>query len=86
VDSSIRRSRLVDTLLNALEAERYMRGALLLTIIDELGQDAELVGAAQAARLLMIDIDALPEDALAERVDGIRQLIRSSPTSAHACA
>ena len=43
---------MIETLLNTLEAERYVRGPLLLTVADELDA-AGLEAAAQVAKLLL---------------------------------
>jgi len=50
---SIERASIVETLLNTLEAERYVRGPLLATIVDELSADAGLEIAAEAARAIL---------------------------------
>ena len=83
---SIQRDTLVETLLNSLEAERYMRAPLLMTIIDELAEDIELQVAAEAARAMLNDIASLSDDALVKRVDVLRHLVRTLAPVGRACA
>jgi hypothetical protein len=80
---SIHRETLVDTLLNSLAAERYMRGALLFTLIDELAGQAGLEVAVEAAEAMLADVATLSDDALAQRIDTLRHLVRtlSAPES-----
>jgi hypothetical protein len=80
---SIRRDTLVETLLNSLEAERYMRGALLRTIVDELTGDEGLEAAVAAASALLADLGTIGEAQFAARIDVLRHLVRtlSAPES-----
>lgn len=79
--SSIQRETILETLLNTLEAERYVRGPLLATIIDELSKDADLEMAADAARGILAALRSgqlateMPS-AFATRVAALRQLVR----------
>jgi hypothetical protein len=78
---SIQRETIVETLLNTLEAERYVRGALLATIIDELSKDEELAMAAEAARSILAalragQLESEPPSAFAIRVGALRQLVQ----------
>ena len=83
---SIPREVLVDTLLNSLEAERYVRGPLLLTLIDELGASDALRPAADVARdvLARVESKTLNEADFLRHVDAIRGLVhrRAAPTAA----
>lgn len=80
------RDTLVETLLNSLQAERYMRAPLLMTIIDELADDIELQVAADAARAMLNDIASLSDDALVKWVDVLRHLVRTLAPPSRACA
>jgi hypothetical protein len=78
---SIQRETIVETLLNTLEVERYVRGALLATIIDELSKDEELAMAAEAARSILAalragKLEGEPPSAFAIRVGALRQLVQ----------
>lgn len=77
---SIQREALVETLLNSLEAERYVRGPLLLTVVDELSASEGLEIAAEAARAILEafrggELGAESEFAL--RIRALRQLVRA---------
>jgi len=76
---SIERATIVETLLNTLEAERYVRGPLLATIVDELAADAGLEIAAGAARAILQGLRSggLPESEFRARVGALRDLVRS---------
>lgn len=75
---SVQRETLVETLLNTLEAERYVRGPLLRTIVDELTAGEGLEIAADAARALLEAYHAghLTEQELTFRVGALRQLVQ----------
>ena len=83
---SFHRDTLVDTLLNSLQAERYTRAPLLMTLIDELAGDAALAVAADAARAMLNDVATLSDDALEKRVEVIRHLVRTLASPSRACA
>ena len=55
---SIQRETIVEMLLNSLEAERYVRGPLLLNIVDELSGSEALAPAAEMARRLLSTMTA----------------------------
>ena len=82
----IHREAHVETLLNSLQAERYMRGALLMTIVDELDGDAALGVAAAAARAMLNDVDTLSSSDLEKRIDVLRHLVRAIRSADLACA
>lgn len=77
---SIQRDAIVETLLNTLEVERYVRGPLLNTIVDELAARQGLEPAAEAARALVdgLRAGALAESDFAARVAALRQLVQSA--------
>jgi len=74
---SIERASIVETLLNTLEAERYVRGPLLATIVDELSADAGLEIAAEAARAILQGLrsGSLAEADFGARVGALRDLV-----------
>jgi hypothetical protein len=76
---SCHRETLVETLLNTLEAERYVRGPLLETIIDELSVGAGLETATKAARGILEGLESgqLVESDFVSRVGALRQLVQS---------
>ena len=76
----------VETLLNSLQAERYMRAALLMTIVDELDGDAALGVAAEAARAMLNDVATLSASDLEKRIDVLRHLVRTIASPDLACA
>jgi len=82
---SLPRTSIVETLLNTLEAERYVRGPLLATIADELSAGGEgLEAAAGAARAILERWQAgqLAEPELAARIRALRPLVEARvPTS-----
>lgn len=57
---SIPRDAIVEMLFNNLEAERYVRGPLLLNIIDELSASESWRPAVEMARRLMRRLEAGP--------------------------
>lgn len=87
VIQSLQRTAIVETLLNTLEAERYVRGPLLATIADELSAGGEgLEAAAGAARAILERWEAgqLAEPELAARIRALRPLVearRATPRS-----
>lgn len=70
------REMLLDTLLNSLVAERYVRGALLQTIADELTSTAR-IAAARTARLMMDAMESgeMLETEFSHQVEALRQLV-----------
>jgi hypothetical protein len=80
---SIPHEVVVDTLLNSLAAERYVRGPLLLTLIDELGASDALRPAADVARDVLARVEAktLTEADFARHVDAIRGLVHGRTAS-----
>jgi hypothetical protein len=76
---SIERATIVETLLNTLEAERYVRGPLLATIVDELSADAALEIAAEAARAILEGLRSgcLAEKDFGARVRALRDLVQA---------
>ncbi len=77
--STMQRETTVETLLNTLEAERYVRGPLLLTIVDELSGREGLEGAADAARRILEGLESgeLGEADFVTRIAALRQLVRA---------
>ena len=69
---------MIETLLNTLEAERYFRGALLLTIADEL-KTAGLEPAADVAEALLEKVETrrISEHEFADEVRTLRIVVRS---------
>lgn len=83
---------MIETLLNTLEAERYFRGALLLTIADEL-KIAGLDPAAHVAQALLARVEArrISEGEFADEVRTLRIVVRTleatrTPTATVAAA
>lgn len=85
------RETLVETLLNTLRVERYVRGPLLMTIVDELCASEGLELAADAALEILQGLESgqLSElefqprvDALARLVKGPRELLPPTATAA----
>lgn len=79
---SFPRDVLLDTLLDALAAERHVRAPLLLTILDELGAGEKDAAAVTAAQGLLQALRAAPlgEHEFARRVGELRALLRSART------
>ncbi len=75
---------IIGTLLNSLEAERYMREPLLLTVVDELSADAELSLAADAARSILsrLQTGKLDPVEFAARITALRELVAASTLTA----
>lgn len=83
---SCQRRSIVETLLNSLEAERYVRGPLLATIADELSAAGEgLEIAAGAARSLHEgwQTGKLAESEFAARIRALRPLVQAHWIPAH---
>ena len=77
------RETLAETLLNTLEAERYMRGPLLLTLVDELrATEAFAVAALEASAILQgLQSGELVETAFMARLRALRRLIQAVSAS-----
>jgi|GEM_PF-2830790 len=75
---TIHRETLVETLLNSLEAERYMRGPLLLTVADELSAPG-LEPAADVARALLARLEKsrMTDAEFRDAIRSLRQLVHS---------
>lgn len=73
---------MIETLLNTLEAERYVRGPLLLTIADEL-KAAGLVPAAHVAEDLLTRVQQrrISDPEFASEVATLRLVVRSLAAS-----
>jgi hypothetical protein len=83
---SMQREAIVETLLNTLEAERYVRGPLLLTLVDELSASVGLQIAAHAA---CATLDGLVSGRLREaefvaQIRALRELVRTLGATASA--
>ncbi len=81
---SIPREAIVDMLLNSLVGERYVRGPLLLELIDELGSREDMRLAADVARdvLARLEDKTLGEAEFARCVDEIRGLVEAQSSAA----
>ncbi len=76
----IQRERLLDSLLNTLEAERYVRGPLLLEVLDQL--DASEPAAAYARRMLQgLEAGRLKDAEFNGKVAELRQLVHGSTSA-----
>jgi hypothetical protein len=76
---SIQREKLLDTLLNTLEAERYVRGPLLLEVLDALDAAERPSPAATQARRMLAGVESgrlRDTDFVAELAE-LRQLAQS---------
>jgi hypothetical protein len=76
------RTAIVETLLNTLEAERYVRGPLLATIADELsaaGEGLELAAGAARSILERWEAGQLAESELTAGIRALRPLVRARP-------
>lgn len=71
------RDSLVDTLLEALETERYVRAPLLLTVIDELSAMELVASAAVPAEELRVALEAraIDDAEFVRRVRALRGLV-----------
>ncbi len=76
---TIQRGTIVEMLLNSLEAERYVRGPLLLTIVDELSATDTFAPAAEMARHLLATLDdgALGDDDFRRALHELRLRVQS---------
>ena len=83
---SMQREIIVETLLNTLEAERYVRGPLLQTVVDELSCGAGLEIAAEGARAILRGLESgqLREADFAARVCALRALCQAQATASAA--
>lgn len=81
---SIQREASVETLLNTLEAEHYVRGPLLATIVDELTAVECLEPAAEVARAILEGLESgqLREADFAPSVSALRNLVHRLSVSA----
>jgi hypothetical protein len=79
MSQDIQREKLVETLLNTLEAERYCRAPLLATIVDELTNERGLEVAACAARTLLdgLETGKLAPSEFASRIGELRDLVHA---------
>jgi hypothetical protein len=77
--TSIPRMTSIEMLLNTLEAERYVRGPLLLSLLDELSAAEGLAPAADVARAMLQRIEAgdVSEPELAREIARLRARIRA---------
>lgn len=84
MNQSTLRRPIVETLLNALEAERYLRGALLATVVDELTAECGLESAVEDARAILevLESGQLSDADFSVRVAALRQLVRASSACA----
>jgi hypothetical protein len=75
---SIRHESIVETLLNSLEAERYLRGPLLLNVIDELASIDTFSRAAEFARRMFEAYEGgtIEDGDFIARVQELRGLVR----------
>ena len=76
---SIHREAIVETLLNSLEAERYVRGPLLLNVIDELGAAECFAPAADIARAMLASLEAggVSDEEFGREVARLRETVRA---------
>ena len=76
---SIQRGTIVEMLLNSLEAERYVRGPLLLNIVDELSESETFAPAADMAKDLLATMEAgrLDEREFRRGLDALRSCVRT---------
>ncbi len=82
--NTLHRGTLVETLLNALEAERYVRASLLLTVIDELSAAEPLAPAAACAERLLAALEtaAVGDAEFVLRVTELREMVRELSAAA----
>jgi hypothetical protein len=73
---SIPREVIVETLLNSLEAERYVRGPLLLTVIDELSGEARFGPAAEFAGVMLARLELVGGNDFVAQVAELRALVQ----------
>jgi hypothetical protein len=85
--TSIERAKLLDTLLNTLEAERYLRGPLLLEVLDALDAEELESAAAFARRMLQrLQTGRAAETEFNAEVAELRQLVLAATARATAAA
>ncbi len=77
---SIPRESIVETLLNSLEAERYVRGPLLRSVIDELSSMDRCTPAAEFARRVLESYEGgrVDDQDFVAHVKALRGLVRTS--------
>jgi hypothetical protein len=77
---SIQHDRMVETLLNALETERYVRRPLLLEIIGELSTSQQFEPARGSARRLLerLETGDVTQAELGRAIAELRQLAREA--------
>jgi hypothetical protein len=77
---SIHCGTIVESLLNTLEAERYVRGPLLCNIVDELSASESYAPAATLARELLAEIERGPlSDAVFHaKLGELRECVRNA--------
>jgi hypothetical protein len=75
---SIQRVTIVEMLLNSLEAERYVRGPLLLNIVDELSASDAFAPAAEMAKRLLATLEGgrVDERAFHRGLDDLRVCVQ----------
>lgn len=75
---TLHRALLVETLLDALEAERHVRAPLLLTVIDELSACEPLAAAAPMAEQLLVALEktAVADIEFVRHVRALRDAVR----------
>jgi hypothetical protein len=76
--NTIQREVIVEMLLNSLEAERYVRGPLLLNIVDELSGSDRFSPASEMAKSLlsMLEAGAVREEAFRTRIQELRTCVK----------
>lgn len=75
---SIERATIVEGLLNSLETERYVRGALLLEVIDELATSSLFADACAQARRLLASVEQreIDDAQFTRKVAELRQAVQ----------
>jgi len=81
---SMQREKLLDTLLNTLEAERYVRGALLLEVLDALDAAERPSPAAALARRMLhgVETGRIRDDEFIHELAELRSLALSRASAA----
>jgi len=76
---TIPRATILDTLINTLEAERYMRGPLLVEVIAELRANERLAEAAELAGSLLASVETglLRDDEFSGKLAQLRAVVRA---------
>ena len=77
---SIHRETIVEMLLNSLEAERYVRGPLLLEVVDELSGTERFKPACDMAKRMLGTLEAgvMSDAEFKSRLDELRICVRRS--------